>query len=53
MGWKYGDWALDKSAFTLETMLDESKLRYAAIDGCATKQLYDDIMNDLFIWRME
>lgn len=36
MGFMYGDWAIDKQAFTIENMYDERMLEYAAIDACAT-----------------
>lgn len=52
MGWAYGDWGIDKGLFTLETIMDTNKIKYAATDGCATKYLYEDIQKDLQSWSM-
>lgn len=48
MGWKYGRWAQVKEGlFTLENMYNETMIKYAATDACATYSLYQDIKNDI------
>lgn len=37
----YGDWAVSADEFTLEQMYEESMLRYAATDACATLKLWE------------
>jgi hypothetical protein len=52
MAYAYGDWAISKDSFTLEDMYDETMIRYAATDSCATFKLYTDIMQDLDTWKI-
>jgi DNA polymerase I-like protein with 3'-5' exonuclease and polymerase domains len=43
MGYKYGSWAISSDNFTVENLHDEQLIKYAAIDACATYQLYLDM----------
>ena len=52
MGYAYGDWAIAKDNFALETMWDTKTIRYSAIDSCATYKLYEDIKEDLTEWKI-
>jgi hypothetical protein len=52
MAYAYGDWAVSKDDFTLEEMWEESMIRYAATDSCATVRLYKDILEDLGKWKL-
>lgn len=52
MAYAYGDWAISKDSFTLEDMYDETMIRYAATDSCATFKLYTDIIQDLATWKI-
>ena len=52
MAYAYGDWAVSKDDFTLEEMWEESMIRYAATDSCATIRLYKDILEDLGKWKL-
>ena len=52
MGYAYGDWAIAKDNFALETMWDIKTIRYSAIDSCATYKLYEDIKEDLTEWKI-
>ena len=47
MGYAYGDWAISKEQFTLEEMWNESMIRYAATDACATYKLYRDLLETI------
>jgi len=46
MGHMYGDWAVDKTSFTLDNMYKSSMLKYACIDACATFAKYDMLKYD-------
>lgn len=53
MGWQYGTWSLfDNDTITLENMFEQKVIKYACTDACATKSLYEDIMHDLYGWRI-
>lgn len=47
MGWKYGDWAINKKEFTLANLFDPEMIKYAAIDALATYGLLETIKGDL------
>ena len=43
MGTLYGSWGLSEDYFTLEQMHNETVLRYATTDACATFRCYSDL----------
>lgn len=47
MGYAYGDWAIAKEIFNQKYMWEESTIRYAGIDACATYKLYKTIQDSL------
>lgn len=47
MAYKYGSWAVSADVFELSQMYEESVLKYAATDACATYSLYQDIITNL------
>ena len=52
MGYAYGDWAIAKDNFALETMWDIKTIKYAAIDSASCFKLYEDISLDLGKWKI-
>lgn len=40
MGYKYGDWAVSADHFNLDSIFDETLIKYAGIDACATYALW-------------
>jgi DNA polymerase I-like protein with 3'-5' exonuclease and polymerase domains len=43
---QFSEWAMDKTEFTYENRLNPKMLEYAAIDACATYQLYLDLQEE-------
>lgn len=51
MGEFYGDWGISADNFTLAQQYDESVLKYAAIDACATFKLWEHL-NEFIIGQV-
>lgn len=48
MGYRYGDWAVAKDHFNLDSIYNESLIHYAGIDSCATFALYGEIVRSVY-----
>jgi len=47
MGYKYGEWAVSKDFFNLESIYDEDLIKYAGIDACATYSLWEEMQEHI------
>lgn len=46
-GHKYGEWAVSAENFNLDNIYDEELIKYAAIDACATFDLWEEMQENI------
>lgn len=51
MGHYYGDWAVSSELFSLDNLKNETLIKYAAIDACATYKLWNQIQEYIKMQR--